>query len=125
LPAGSTVEPIFGTQATLVVPGLKVPINALSHDPNGLGAGMLGLTSGRYATGTNEADVSPDAHRVPADLTPVVAASHAIDERPPERAVVSTPVSHPRRRERSPCAPSEQSLRGVDPWVRARDGGRR
>lgn len=64
LPAGSTVEPAFGIQATLVVPGLRVPVDALSHDPARLGAGMLNLVSGRYPTGKAEADVSAEVARL-------------------------------------------------------------
>src|SRR6476646_2910844 len=46
LPPGSTCEPMFATSETLVVPGVAVSVTLRSHDPEGIGRGMLTLVSG-------------------------------------------------------------------------------
>jgi putative ABC transport system permease protein len=58
LPAGSTVDPMFATSATLVVPGVAVPVTLRSHDPDGVGRGMLTLVSGRYPAAPGEVAIS-------------------------------------------------------------------
>jgi len=58
LPAGSLLEPILATGATLVVPGLAVSVTVTSEDPNGLARGMLVLTDGRWPTVPGELGVS-------------------------------------------------------------------
>jgi putative ABC transport system permease protein len=58
LPAGSRIEPIVETGATLIVPGLAIPVAMSSEDPNGLAKGMLTLIDGRWPTATSEVSVS-------------------------------------------------------------------
>lgn len=58
LPAGSRIEPIVEVGATLIVPGLAIPVTVASEDPNGLAKGMLTLIDGRWPSATGEVSVS-------------------------------------------------------------------
>ena len=58
LPAGSRIDPMFATSETLVVPGMAVSVTLRSHDPEGVGRGMVTLVSGRYAAATGEVAIS-------------------------------------------------------------------
>ena len=58
LPAGSTIDPMFATSETLVVPGMAVSVTLRSHDPEGVGRGMLTLVRGRYPATTGEVAIS-------------------------------------------------------------------
>lgn len=58
LPMGSTIDPVFASSATLVAPGVAVSMTLRSHDPEGVGRGMLTLVSGRYPATTGEVAIS-------------------------------------------------------------------
>lgn len=58
LPPGSGIEPILVMGATLIVPGLAIPVTVASEDPNGLAKGMLTLVDGRWPTATGEISIS-------------------------------------------------------------------
>jgi hypothetical protein len=64
LPAGSTIDPMFATSETLVVPGVAVSVTLRSHDPEGVGRGMLTLVSGRYPATTGEVAISASVEKL-------------------------------------------------------------
>lgn len=64
LPAGSTIDPMFATSETLVVPGVAVSVTLRSHDPEGVGRGMLTLVRGRYPAATGEVAISASVEKV-------------------------------------------------------------
>jgi putative ABC transport system permease protein len=64
LPAGSTIDPIFATSATLMAPGVAVSVTLRSHDPEGVGRGMLTLVSGRYPATTGEVAISAPVEKL-------------------------------------------------------------
>ncbi|MEA2545347.1 MAG: putative transport system permease protein, partial [Chloroflexota bacterium] len=64
LPAGSTIDPMYATSETLVVPGLAVSVTLRSHDPEGVGRGMLTLVSGRYPATTGEVAISASLEKL-------------------------------------------------------------
>lgn len=64
LPAGSTIDPMFATSATLMAPGVAVSVTLRSHDPEGVGRGMLTLVSGRYPATTGEVAISASVEKL-------------------------------------------------------------
>jgi putative ABC transport system permease protein len=64
LPAGSTIDRMFATSETLVVPGVAVSVTLRSHDPEGVGRGMLTLVSGRYPATTGEVAISASVEKL-------------------------------------------------------------
>ena len=64
LPVGSTIDPMFATSETLVVPGMAVSVTLRSHDPGGVGRGMLTLVSGRYPATAGEVANSASVEKV-------------------------------------------------------------
>ncbi len=64
LPAGSTIDPILAMGETLVVPGMAVSITLRSHDPEGVGRGMLTLVRGRYPAATGEVAISAPVEKL-------------------------------------------------------------
>jgi putative ABC transport system permease protein len=64
LPAGSTIDRMFATNATLMVPGVAVSVTLRSYDPDGVGRGMLTLVSGRYPATTGEVAISASVEKL-------------------------------------------------------------
>jgi putative ABC transport system permease protein len=64
LPVGSTIDPMFATSETLVVPGLAVSVALRSHDPEGVGRGMITLVRGRYPATTGEVAISASVEAI-------------------------------------------------------------
>lgn len=64
LPAGSTIDPILATSESLVVPGMAVSVTLRSHDPEGVGRGMLTLVSGRYPATAGEVAIAASVEKL-------------------------------------------------------------
>lgn len=64
LPAASTVEPFFSTTGSLRLPGMAVSVDVRSHDPEGLGKGLLALVDGHFPAASGEAAISSEVGRL-------------------------------------------------------------
>jgi putative ABC transport system permease protein len=58
LPAGSVAEPVVTIDASIVIPGARLPVSARAMDVEGLAAGMLTLISGRAPHGGAEVAIT-------------------------------------------------------------------